>query len=224
MALLGILVLVVGFAARLNPLLVVTAAALAAGLASGHDPRAVLASLGKGFLDNRYIGAAWLVLPAIGLLERAGLRRQAARLLQRLRGASPGRVLLSYFIFRQATAALGLTSVCGQAQTVRPIIAPMAEAAAIHRTGGPLPTALLERVRAHAAAADNVAVFFGEDIFIAVASVLLIRGYMATQGYDIEPLHLSVWAMPTALAALLIHGSRLLLLDRAVPPAAEAAS
>jgi uncharacterized membrane protein len=30
----------------------------------------------------------------------------------------------------------------------------------------------------------------------------------------VEPLHISVWAIPTAVAALLIHCARLMLLDR----------
>ena len=45
-----------------------------------------------------------------------------------------------------------------------------------------------------------------------------------------QPLELSVWAIPTAIVALLIHGTRLVLLDRRIaaevanaPPAEDAA-
>ncbi|WP_205186509.1 5-oxoproline transporter, DUF969 family subunit, partial [Burkholderia sp. LMG 13014] len=55
---------------------------------------------------------------------------------------------------------------------------------------------------------------FGEDIFIAIQSILLIKGFLEQNGISIEPLHLSVWAIPTAIAALLIHCARLALLDR----------
>ena len=51
-------------------------------------------------------------------------------------------------------------------------------------------------------------------IFIAMSSILLIRGVLEHSGVMVEPLHLSVWAIPTAVAALAIHGARLLLLDR----------
>ena len=61
---------------------------------------------------------------------------------------------------------------------------------------------------------DNIAVFFGEDIFIAISSILLIKGFLEANGVMVEPLDLSVWAIPTAIVALLIHGMRLLLLDR----------
>jgi uncharacterized membrane protein len=71
-----------------------------------------------------------------------------------------------------------------------------------------------ERIRAYAAATDNVGLFFGEDIFIAIGSILLIRGFLEQNGIVIEPLHLALWAIPTAVAAFLVHGARLLLLDR----------
>ncbi|MDP9104023.1 MAG: DUF969 domain-containing protein, partial [Pseudomonadota bacterium] len=76
--------------------------------------------------------------------------------------------------------------------------------------------------RAHAAAADNIGVFFGEDIFIAMSSIVLIKGFLDSSGIHIQPLSLSVWAIPTAIAALLIHGVRLLLLDRRIKRMGEA--
>lgn len=209
----GILIVVVGFIARLNPLLVVTVAAIVTGLAGGLDFITVISAFGKAFNDSRYVSIVWLVLPVIGLLERTGLKERAQQLIGRVHAATTGRVLLLYFILRQGTAALGLTSLGGHAQMVRPLIAPMAEAAA-ETHYGPLPDAVRYRIRANAAAVDNIAVFFGEDIFIAIASVLLIRGFLHQNGIEVEPLHLSVWAIPTAIAALLIHGTRLVLLDR----------
>ena len=209
----GILIVVVGFIARLNPLLVVTVAAVVTGLAGGLDFITVISAFGKAFNDSRYVSIVWLVLPVIGLLERTGLKERAQQLIGRVRAATTGRVLLLYFILRQGTAALGLTSLGGHAQMVRPLIAPMAEAAAETRFGA-LSDAIRFKIRAHAAAVDNVAVFFGEDIFIAIASVLLIRGFLHQNGIEVEPLQLSVWAIPTAIAALLIHGTRLMLLDR----------
>jgi uncharacterized membrane protein len=98
---------------------------------------------------------------------------------------------------------------------VRPLVAPMAEGAAENRFGK-LPAATRFRIRAHAAAADNVAVFFGEDIFIAIGSILLIKGFLEQNGVNVEPTRLALWAMPTAVAAWVIHNARLLLLDRSL--------
>lgn len=223
LTLLGILVLVVGFVARINPLLVILAAALTTGLAAGIDPLATISAFGKAFNDNRYISVVWLVLPLIGLLERYGLQERARTLVARVKSATTGRLLLAYFILRQLSAALGQTKLGGHAQMVRPLVSPMAEAAAETRYG-PLPDAVRYRIRAHSAAVDNIALFFGEDIFIAIASILLIKGFLEQNGIIVQPLELSVWAIPTAIAALAIHGTRLVLLDRTIRREIEAAA
>ena len=212
LALSGIAVIVVGFALRLNPLLVVAVAALATGLGAGLDALTIVAAFGKAFNDNRFVGLIWIVLPVIGLLERAGLQERARTLISTVRGATVGRLLLAYLVFRQITAALGLTGIAGHAQTVRPLVAPMAEAAAERQ--GVTDDAERQKVRAMAAATDNVGLFFGEDIFIAIASILLIIAFLSANGIELAPLELSVWAIPSAVAALLIHGARLLWMDR----------
>jgi len=212
--LLGILIVVVGFAKRWNPMLVVTVAALATGLLAGMDIVAVISLLGRAFNDNRLIAIVWIVLPAIGLLERFGLQERAATVIRSIQVATAGRLLLLYMLFRQATAALGLTSVAGHAQTVRPLVAPMALAAAEkeHEIDDPS----REKVKAWSAATDNVGLFFGEDIFIAIGSIVLIQATLASEGYDLRPIELALWAIPSAIAAFLIHGFRLSRLDRSL--------
>jgi uncharacterized membrane protein len=210
--LLGIAVLALGFAARLNPLIVVLAAALTSGLAGGIPPVKIIAALGKAFNDSRYVSIIWLVLPVIGLLEHEGLQERARILIQRVGAVTTGRLLLVYLALRQITAALGLTSLGGHAQMVRPLIAPMAEGAAEARLGR-LSERLRHLIRAYAASADNVGVFFGEDIFIAIGSILLIKAALEQSGFAVAPLNLSVWAAPTAVLAFAIHGVRLWRLD-----------
>lgn len=205
----GILVIVAGFMLRFNPLLVVAVSALVTGLAAGLDLHAIVSAFGKAFNDARYISIIWMVLPVIGILERHGLQERARTLIAGLKGATTGRLLIAYLLFRQLTAALGLMSIAGHAQTVRPLVAPMADAAA-----GEQDEETREQVKAMAAATDNVGVFFGEDIFIAIGSILLMKGFLEQQGIILEPLQLSVWAIPTAIFAFLIHGFRLWRLDR----------
>jgi len=209
--LLGILIVVAGFALRLNPMLVVTAAAIATGLIAGMGLVEVIATFGKAFNDNRIIAIVWIVLPVIGLLERHGLQQRAAAVIRRMKAATVGRLLIVYLLFRQGTAALGLISIAGHPQTVRPLVAPMALAAAEKRHGE-LDEETEETVKAYSAATDNVGVFFGEDIFIAIGSIILIQQTLSTYGI--------LLAIPTAVLAFLIHGARLLMLDRrlASPP------
>jgi uncharacterized membrane protein len=211
--LLGVAVVVVGFAAGFNPLLVVVAAALATGLAAGLPPLEVLAAFGKAFNENRYVSVALLVLPMVGVVERAGLQERARTLMIRFKGVSVGPLLIGYMVFRQITSALGLTSIAGQTQSIRPIIAPMAEGA-VETHVGALSDPVRHRVRAFAAATDNIGYFFGEDVFVAIGSILLMVGFLASNGITIDPIHLSIWAIPTALAAFAIHAVRLLLFDR----------
>ena len=207
----GIAVIVAGFLLRFNPLLVVVAAALGTGLAAHLGPITVLSALGKAFNTNRYVTIIYIVLPVVGILEAHGLQARARALIGRIRGATMGRLLIVYLLFRQLSAALGLTSIAGPAQTVRPLVAPMAEAAAESQSHG---LADPDHAKALAAATDNVGLFFGEDIFIAIGSILLMKGVLQANGIELAPLSLSVWAIPTAIAAFLIHGARLLWADR----------
>jgi uncharacterized membrane protein len=210
--LLGIAVVVLGFALKANPVLVVAAAAVATGLAAGLPFLKLLAVLGEAFLKNRFLLMFVLTLPVIGLLERHGLREHAQAWVGRLRAATAGRLLILYLLLRQLASSLGLTSLAGHPQTVRPLLAPMAEAAA-RKTHGPLPLATSLGLRAMAAATDNVGLFFGEDIFIAFGAVLLIQGFFREQGLYLEPMRIALWGLPTAVAAFLVHGWRLLRLD-----------
>ena len=212
-SLIGIAIVVVGFVLRINPLLVVTVAGIATGIASGLGALEVVAAFGKAFITSRYVAIVWLVLPVIGLLEHAGLKERARAVVSQLRAATATRVLLVYFAIRQITAALGLTSLGGHAQMVRPLIAPMAEGAAENQYGE-LPRGTRNLIRANAAAVDNIALFFGEDIFIAIGSILLIRGFLDQNGIHVEPTQLAIWAIPTAICAFIIHCTRLILLDR----------
>ncbi len=224
LVLLGIAVVVFGFIVRANPLLVVMSAAIVTGLAAAWTPQAdlltmwqagvdTLALFGKAFNDNRFISLVWMVLIAIGLLERSGLQERARMVIAKIPAATSAGVIWVYLVFRQVMSALGLTSLGGHPQMVRPLVAPMAEGAAESRHG-PLPDKQRFLIRSHAAAADNIGLFFGEDIFIAIGSILLMVGFLETNGIIVTPLELSVWAIPTAIVALAIHSLRLLLLDR----------
>lgn len=211
--LLGVLLVVVGFALRFNPLLVVTVAGITSALLGGLSPLHVLEAFGSGFAESRSVTIAFIVLPVIGLLERYGLQQRAKMLISRAAALTAGRLLLVYLFIRQLAAAVGLTSIGGTAQMVRPVIYPMAEGAAM-RAYGELPESLTETIKANAAAADTVGAFFGEDCFVAIGSVLLIVAYVnANYHLKLDPLHVAVWAIPTAIAAFVIHGFRLLRLD-----------
>lgn len=211
--LLAVAIVVVGFALKLNSMLVVAAAGIAAGLIAGISPVHIIDAFGNGFASSRSVTVFIVVLPVIGLLERYGLMQQAGRLMNKMRGLTAGKLLVCYLAVRQVTAALGLASIGGPAQAVRPLIVPMAEAAAKEK--GTYTGAMREKLRSYATSADNVGLFFGEDVFIAIGSILLITGFVdATYGLKLEALQIALWAIPTAICAFLVHAPRLWLLDR----------
>ena len=210
----GLLVLVLGFALRFNPMLVVPLAALTTGLLAGLDFLEVIGKLGKAFNDARIIIIPWIVLPVIGILERYGLQQRARAVIVGFKAATVGRLLILYMLYRQIISAVGLHSTAGHPQTVRPLVAPMAVAAAEQQAEVDEETS--EKVKAYAAATDNVGLFFGEDIFLAIGSIVLIVQVLEIYGIHVQPIQLAMWAIPTAIAAFVIHGSRLLLLDRSL--------
>jgi uncharacterized membrane protein len=212
-SLLGVGLVVLGFALRLNPMMVVVGSGIVTGLVAGLSPLAVLDLLGEGFVKNRYLALFLLALPAIGLLERNGLKEHAQNWVARLRGATTGRLLIAYLFLRQLAATVGLTSLGGHPQMVRPLVAPMAEGAA-EAQHGELGAATRDRIKALSAATDNVGLFFGEDVFIAFGAVLLMQGFYAEHGIVLEPLHIAMWGIPTAICAFAIHATRLYRYDR----------
>jgi uncharacterized membrane protein len=220
--LLGVAVVVVGFALRRNPALVAVTAAVVSALLAGKSPGDLLALLGTTVVSNRALLLFAVTFPAIGVIERAGLRERASAWILGFARLTLGGLLIVYLAVRQLLAMAGLTHVAGHAQTVRPLLAPMTEATATRRFGA-LDPATRERVRALAAATDNVGLFFGEDVFLAFAGVLLIQGFYDNQGIHLDPLSIGLWALPTAIAAFVIHAVRILIFERrlarTLPPA-----
>jgi len=212
--LIGVAVIIAGFVLRFNPMLVVAATALATALAAGFPVQKVLATIGIGFVKTRNLPLILLLpLAVIGLLERHGLRQHAQQWTAQIRSATVGRLLIVYLAARQLTAAVGLTSLGGHPQMVRPLLAPMTEGAAEARYGS-LPDRVRMKLRAFAAATDNVGLFFGEDIFVAFGAIVLMTTFLHEAGIDVEPIHVALWGIPTAVSAFVIHAWRLRRLDR----------
>ena len=213
--LIGIAAIVVGFVLRFNPVLVVIVSGIITGLTAHMPIATILEKLGEGFLNTRNLPFILLLpLAVIGLLERHGLKERAQTWIAKIRSATAGRLLIVYLFVREVTAAMGLTSLGGHPQMVRPLLAPMAEGAA-EKNFGALPGEVRYRLRAMSAATDNVGLFFGEDIFVAFGAIIFMHNFMLESwGIQTEPLHIALWGIPTAVCAFLIHSARLWRLDR----------
>jgi uncharacterized membrane protein len=217
--LIGILIVILGFVLRFNPLIVVLVAGIVTGLVAGINPMDILGYIGTAFVNNRSMALFILILPVIGLLERYGLRERAEAIVRSMKAATPGRIMMIYMLFRQITQGLGL-NIGGHPQFIRPIVGPMAEAAATQ--GRPVSQALLDRIRAMSASSENYGNFYGQLMFVASAGLLLIQGTMKAAGYDVDLVKMALYAIPTAIAAAIVAFIRFTLFDRQIEQAIEA--
>ncbi|MEL0659096.1 DUF969 domain-containing protein [Psychromonas arctica] len=200
--LIGIGIITIGFMLRLNTLLVILIAGVVTGLIAHLQIIEILSILGSSFTKNRYMSLFILILPMIGLLEHYGLKERAEILISSMKNASVSKVTFAYLLLRKVTNAMGL-SLGGHPSMVRPLIAPMTEAAAI--TSNPAITEKQRlRVRAFAAVSENFGNFFSQLLFIGSGGLLLIKGVLDEAGYSMELDDMYVWALPSAIASIII--------------------
>ena len=183
----GILVMVIGLMLRFNALLVVVAAGFVTGLAGGLSINDIVGAIGEAFVKNRYMSLFILILPVIGFMI--------------------------YLFVRQVTVAFGI-NMSGMVAMVRPLIAPMSEAAVAQ--GRPVSQRTLDKVRGIAASADNTGNFFGQNLFLAAGGLLLIKGVMEQLGYSVELTDMVLYGLPTAVCAYIVNFIRFIIFDKTI--------
>ena len=75
--LIGIVIVIIGFALKFDTLATVVVAGIVTGLVGGMSIMDILSTLGAAFLTNRTATLFILTLPVIGICERMGLRDKA---------------------------------------------------------------------------------------------------------------------------------------------------
>lgn len=200
LVLLGIVIVIVGFALRLDAILIVIAAAVATALVGGIGVDGFLTTLGESFVSNRSMAVFIIVLLLTGTLERNGLKIAAARLIGRVRNATPGIVIALYGVMRLVFAAFNV-SFGGVAGFVRPVIMPMA-IGAIEASGHEPNDEYVEQIKGMASGMENVSWFFGQVLFVGTAGALLVQSTLKPLGYDVDLLSMAVIEIPVALIAV----------------------
>ncbi|MDF0480407.1 DUF969 domain-containing protein [Vagococcus sp. PNs007] len=199
--LIGIAIILIGFLLKFDTIAVVLIAGLSTALVSGISLVEFLELLGKAFVDNRLVTMFLLTLPMIGLSERFGLRQRAVYLISKIEGLTPGKFLTLYTFIREVACALSIR-IQGHTQFIRPLVQPMAEAAAETKYG-PLDAKDKDTIKALSAATDNYGNFFAQNTFVASSGVLLIVGTMESLGYKMTGVDIALRAIPVALFALI---------------------
>jgi uncharacterized membrane protein len=200
--LIGILIIIVGFAMKLDTIAVVVIAGLVTALVSGISITDFLVMLGEGFVNNRLVTIFILTLPMIGLAESFGLKNQAVRLINKVKGMTTGSFLTLYLFFRELAGFLSIR-IGGHPQFVRPLVQPMAEAAAISKNGE-IDEVTKEEIKAQSASMENIGNFYAQNTFVASAGTLLIAGTLESLGYEVMAIDVARASIPVAVITFIL--------------------
>ncbi|GKZ03483.1 membrane protein [Paraclostridium bifermentans] len=210
--LIGILVVILGFVFKVETLFTVLVAGIATGLVAGIDIMDILNTLGQSFVDNRAVSLFIMTLPVIGILERYGLKQRAVYLIQKLGKLTTGGVFSIYMIIRQVAGALSIR-ISGHPQFVRPLVEPMAQAAAKSKYKN-VDVKDEEAIKALSAASENYGNFYGQNLFSGSSGVLLIASTLTGFGYAVSELDIAKASIIMAVIAFLISALQNYLFDK----------
>lgn len=210
--LIGILVVILGFVFKVETLFTVLVAGIATGLVAGMDIMDILNTLGQSFVDNRAVSLFIMTLPVIGILERYGLKQRAVYLIQKLGKLTTGGVFSIYMIIRQVAGALSIR-ISGHPQFVRPLVEPMAQAAAKSKYKN-VDVKDEEAIKALSAASENYGNFYGQNLFSGSSGVLLIASTLTGFGYAVSELDIAKSSIIMAVIAFLISALQNYLFDK----------
>lgn len=212
--LIGIIIVILGFALKLDPIGTVIIAIITTGLVLGQDLITIVELLGKTFVANRYMCLFIIILPAVGLLEKNGLSIIASRAIGKIKRASPSKIITIYGLMRTFFAALNI-NFGGVASFVKPIIYPMSEAS-LENKGIKLIDKDRDSIKALAAAQENISWFFGQVLFIAGPGVLMVKSTLDNAGFQIDTLQLVKTEVPVILLLVFITAFYMYLVDKRI--------
>ena len=210
--LIGVLIVIVGFILKLDTLAVVVVAGLATGLVAGMSPMKILETLGTAFITNRTATLFILTLPVIGICERNGLKDKAVDFITSLKNATTGRLIAIWQIIRTLASAFSLR-IGGHPQFIRPLINPMAQAAAVVQYGK-LDEKTEDDIKGMCAGSENYGNFFAQNCFMGSSGTLLIVSILTEQGYPVDTLQIAGQSVPIAVFAVIVGVIYALIFDQ----------
>ena len=213
--LIGIVIIVAGFTLKLDVLAVVLTAGIATGIAAKIDFLEILGIIGKAFVDNRLMSVFLVSLPVIAVLERYGLRERSSTLIEKLRNATAGRILGLYIVIRSIASALSIR-IGGHVQFIRPLIYPMAEAAAKSHKKQELTEKETEELKSLSAAIENYGNFFAQNIFVGASGLLLIQTTLQENGYNVSLKQLALFSIPMGIIAIIFTLIQVYIYDKKI--------
>ncbi|EQA3609854.1 DUF969 domain-containing protein [Enterococcus hirae] len=202
LSLLGVLIVIIGFALKLDSILIVMVALIVTALTGGLGIEGMLETLGTSFVNNRGMAIFIIIMLATGTLERNGLKESAASLIKRFKKVSAGMIIDIYGVFRMIFAAFNV-SFGGVAGFVRPIIMPMA-LGTVESKGLEIDPQHEEELKGMSSAMENICWFFGQVLFVGGAGALLVQSTLKGLDYEVTLGQLALVEVPVAVVALIV--------------------
>lgn len=200
--LVGVLIVIVGFALKLDSILIIFLALITTGLVGGLGIGGLLESIGTNFVANRSMAIFIMILLVTGTLERNGLREAAADLIKKVKGATAGKLICAYGILRGIFGAFNV-GFGGVAGFIRPVLLPMEEGA-VKKTGNEPAEEHMEELKGMSSAMENIIWFFFQVLFVGGSGGILVQTTLASLGYEVELIDLALKEIPVAIVALVV--------------------
>ena len=212
--LIGVIIVIVGFLIKWDTIATVVLAGIVTGIVSGMSFMEILDVLGSSFITQRTATLFVLSLPVIGICERYGLKDKAVDFIHKAKKITAGKIISIYMVIRSAAAIMSL-QLGGHPQFIRPLIEPMANAAATAELG-PLKEKTADKIKGFSAASENYGNFFAQNCFMGAPGVLLIVATLVEQGQEVTPLQIVMMSVPITVTAIIVSILHNLLLDRSL--------
>lgn len=209
--LVGVLIVIVGFALKLDSILIIFLALITTGLVGGLGVEGLLESIGTNFVANRSMAIFVMILLITGVLERNGLREAAADLIRKVKGATAGKIVAAYNVIRGIFGAFNV-GIGGVAGFIRPVLLPMAEGAITNR-GLEVNEDHMEDIKGASAAVENIAWFFCQVLFVGGSGGILVQTTLASLGYEVELIELAAVEIPIAIVAIVVSSIYTVIVD-----------
>lgn len=212
LSLLGVVVVVIGFAMKMQPITIISISALVTAVCGQIPMEEFVTIIGKSFTANRTQLVALIAMVLTGSLERNGLRIAGAELIKNVKGLTSS-MLISVWCVLSHLFIIFKIPIGGINSYVRPILMPMTLGTITSR-GYEVAPEHEEAIKALYGKGSNLANFFGQCLFAANSSVLLIQSTLANIGYDVDVMQIVMVQVPVAIFAMVVSASQSYLVDK----------
>lgn len=211
LSLLGVVVVIIGFALKLEPIAIIVVSAIVTAVCGGINVVDLLTSVGTTFVANRNQLITIILMILTGTLEKNGLKEAGAALIRKAKGLTTGMLIAIWGVLDEICIIFKIP-ITGIPTFVRPVLMPMT-LGAITSHGYDVAPEHEETIKALYGKGSNMANFFGQCLFAANSSVLLIQSTLASIGYEVDVMQIVAVQIPVALFAMLVNATQTLIVD-----------